>query len=162
MPLSEEINPEAVTSVTESDEPLPPPPPARVRERLDDLANDYAVKRSLVEMLKDDLKVPQAQQDEAEALLFDAMEQLGLRMFRHETLGSFGLSDLASAKVEDPAAFVAWAKDQMPEILKPEYNRLSKLVRDHLKGDFDFPGATDLPPGVDFVTRRGIRWTRPR
>jgi hypothetical protein len=76
-------------------------------------------------------------------------------------MGTFSLNDLADAKLEDPVAFVDWAKREAPEILHPNYQRLSKLVRDALKGDYEFPGVegeSELPPGVSYRTRRGISW----
>lgn len=138
-------------------------PPALARERLDTLSRRFAETRTEYERLDGLRKLAAEALDAATADLFDALEQLGLRSIRTARLGIFSLNDLADAKVEDPAAFVEWAKREAPEILHPNYQRLSKLVRDALKGDYEFPGTeSELPPGVTYRTRRGITWrSRP-
>jgi hypothetical protein len=132
---------------------------------LTDLAERYALTRVYVESLRDALKIEQDKLDADEARLFDAMEKLGIRAFRHELYGQFLLSDLADATLPDPYVFVAWARDNAPELLIANRMRLGKLIRDHMKGDYDFPEPgtpTGLPPGVDFKTRRSINWRRPK
>lgn len=136
-------------------DPVPHGPGAHLR----DLADQYAFQRTVVEAMKDELKPEDAKLVAITATLFDAMEAAGLHSVR-TAKGLFTLSDLADAKVIDATTFVEWAKQEMPEILHPNFQRLSKLVRDSLKGESSFPGIEGLPPGVDFATRRGITWRR--
>jgi hypothetical protein len=58
--------------------------------------------------------------------------------------------------VTDEEAAKAWADGQMPELITLNRARLSKLVRDILKGDAEVP----MPPGVNFTTSRKITWRR--
>lgn len=140
-----------------TDDPLQP--------SLTDYAERYALTRVYVESLRDALKLEQEKLDDDEARLFDAMEKLGIRAFRHGDYGQFLLSDLADATLPDPYVFVQWARDNAPELLIANRMRLGKLIRDHMKGDYEFPEPgtpTGLPPGVDFKTRRSINWRRPK
>ena len=107
-------------------------------------------------------KVYQGQYDEVEAELFDAMENAGMSSVRTER-GLFRLNDLAWASIEDAERAREWAAAFMPELLTLNNQRLSKLVRDTLKGDAVVDGAddgTNLPPGVGFKTSRKVTWRR--
>lgn len=111
----------------------------------------------------------QAEADEArkvydaiEASMFDALEAAGLESIRTER-GLFRLNDLAWARIEDAEAAKAWADAHMPELLTLNSQRLSKVVRDALKGDVEIDGAvagTGLMPGIGYVTSRKITWRR--
>jgi hypothetical protein len=134
---------------------------------LDDLIAQYAVARAAFEMQRDKLVPLRRRLDETEAALFDALEDQNLTGVRNDQ-GYFRRDVTVDAALEDPVAFAVWAKATMPELLLPNYMRLSKLVRDALAAgakrrqpeDAFGLGVGVLPPGVDFRPRRGIAWTR--
>ena len=111
--------------------------------------------RIRLEMAEDEVKRIRKGYEGVEAELFDAMENAGLKNVRTER-GLFTLNDLAWAKVTDAVAAKAWADAEMPELLMLNLQRLSKIVRDTLKGERD----GGIPPGVDFTTSRKINWRR--
>lgn len=119
------------------------------------LAEELAVKRVALDMAKDAEKLAQEEYDKVEADLFDALENAGIRSVRTER-GLFSLNDLAWATVTDEAAARAWAEAHMPELLLLNRQRLSVVVRQHLKGE----EGVDMPDGVDFRTQRKITWRR--
>lgn len=104
--------------------------------------------------------------DAIEKALFDAMEAGGLTSIRTER-GLFRLNDLAWARIDDPAAARTWAELHLPELITLNSSRLSKLVRDALKGEAAIEGGTPdpatgtaLPTGVSYTTSRKITWRR--
>jgi len=120
-----------------------------------DMTNRLADLRIRLEMAEDEASRIRGNKEQVEAELFDAMENAGLKNVRTER-GLFTLNDLAWAKVTDAAAAKAWADAEMPELLTLNLQRLSKLVRDTLKGE----RKGEIPPGVDFTTSRKINWRR--
>ena len=142
----------------------PESPPAA---GFDDLTLEYALARSEYEIKRAELTPFRDRLNAAEMALFDAMENQNLSGVR-TTLGYFRRDVTVDAAVEDASLFAGWAKQWMPEILQPNYMRLSKLVRDALGAGAKRRRAEDafglgtgvLPPGVDFRPRRGIAWTR--
>ena len=135
--------------------------------QFDDLVFEYTVARAGYDMQRDALRPFRERLEQAEAALFDAMEGQNLSGVRTDQ-GYFRRDVTVDATLEDPAAFAGWAKANMPELLLPNYMRLSKLVRDALAAgakrrqqeDAFGLGVGVLPPGVDFRPRRGIAWTR--
>jgi len=127
--------------------------------RLADLLADARIEFDRLQAEADDAKKAY---DAIEATLFDALEAAGMSAFRTDR-GLFRLNDLAWAKMEDPEAAKAWADAHMPELLTLNNARLSKVVRDALKGDVPIEGAvagTGLMPGVGYVTSRKVTWRR--
>lgn len=121
---------------------------------LQQLIVEYALARTRREQHEDEGKAIRAREAELEALLFDAMENQGLRSVRHAQYGQFILNDLAWADVIDEAKVRAWADAEMPEILLANRSRLATVVREALKGD------RDMPPGVEAKFSRKINWRR--
>jgi hypothetical protein len=127
--------------------------------RLADLLADARIRYDYQQSLADEEKKIY---DEIEATLFDALEAAGMSAFRTDR-GLFRLNDLAWARIEDAEAAKAWADAHMPELLTLNSQRLSKVVRDALKGDVEIEGAvpgTGLMPGIGYVTSRKITWRR--
>jgi hypothetical protein len=148
--------------------PDPEPPSVSYEEATEDpsrvtrLADDLATARVNYDAAQDLANTLKERYDAIEANLFDVMEGAGLQSIRTER-GLFRLNDLAWAKIEDPEAAKAWADDHMPELLTLNSARLSKVVRDALKGDVPIEGAvpgTGLMPGVGFSLTRKITWRR--
>lgn len=128
-------------------------------KRLADLLADAKIRYEKAQAEADEEK---KSYDVIEATLFDALEAAGMSAFRTER-GLFRLNDLAWARIEDAEAAKAWADAHMPELLTLNSQRLSKIVRDALKGDVEIDGAvegTGLMPGVGYVTSRKITWRR--
>lgn len=128
-------------------------------KRLADLLADAKVRYEKAQAEADEEKKAY---DVIEATLFDALEAAGMSAFRTER-GLFRLNDLAWSRIEDAEAAKAWADAHMPELLTLNSQRLSKIVRDALKGDVEIEGAvagTGLPPGIGYVTSRKITWRR--
>lgn len=111
--------------------------------------------RTRLEMAEDEAKRIRGNYEQVEAELFDALENAGLRKIATKD-GLFMLNDLAWAKVTDAEAAKEWADQVMPELLTLNLQRLSKLVRDTLKGERE----GGIPPGVDYTTSRKINWRR--
>lgn len=128
--------------------------PVEARGELDALINAYADARLYREQADDHAKKLRATETEIEGKLFEAMERLNLRAVRHAR-GLFTLNDLAWAVVDDEGSARDWAESNMPELLLLNRQRLSVVVREHLKGERDA-----LPPGVSWRTSRGINWRR--
>lgn len=131
--------------------------PAGIAELTDQLAD----RKNLLEQANDLQKKAQAEYDEVEAQLFDAMENQDLRAVR-TARGLFSLNDLAWARVEDEDAARQWAEANVPELLTLNRQRLSVIVRRVIRGEEDAPGVTpgQTPPGVTFTTSRKITWRR--
>lgn len=128
-------------------------------KRLADLLADAKIRYDTAQAEADEEKKAY---DVIEATLFDALEAAGLESIRTER-GLFRLNDLAWARIEDAEAAKAWADAHMPELLTLNSQRLSKVVRDALKGDVEIDGAvagTGLMPGIGYVTSRKITWRR--
>lgn len=130
------------------------------------LADQLADARNELDAAEDAAKLARAKYEAIEAAMFDAMENSGLLSIRTER-GLFRLNDLAWARIEDPDKARVWAEHEMPELLTLNNSRLSKLVRDALKGDVTVAnGAVDpgtnvmLPDGVTYTTSRKITWRR--
>lgn len=130
------------------------------------LADQLADARIALDAAEDAAKLAKAKYDAIEAALFDAMENTGLLSIRTER-GLFRLNDLAWARIEDADKARVWAEQQMPELLTLNNSRLSKLVRDALKGEVTVAGGepdpatnTLLPAGVTYTTSRKITWRR--
>lgn len=123
---------------------------------LTELAKRLAVLKTRLQMIEDEEKKARGNYEQVEAELFDAMENAGLRQIRTGE-GLFSLNDLAWAKIEDPEKAKAWADQNMPELLTLNNQRLSKIVRDILKGEAE---TQELPDGVGFTTSRKITWRR--
>lgn len=119
------------------------------------LADQLADLRGRLEVILEAEKEARGEMEAVESQLFDALENAGLRQIR-TARGLFTQNDLAWAKITDPAAAKAWADQNMPELLTLNLQRLSKLVRDHLKGET----SDGMPAGVDFTTSRKITWRR--
>lgn len=117
------------------------------------LADQLADCRVGLDAASDLEKVARARYEEAEAQLFDALENAGIRQFRTER-GLFSMNDLAWAQVEDEQTARSWAEESMPELLLLNRQRLSVVVREALKE------GQDLPPGVTFTTSRKVTWRR--
>lgn len=124
------------------------------RGELDVLIRALADARNEHEEASDHEKALRLIAEGHETALFDAMERLNIRAVRHER-GLFTLNDLAWAKIEDRAAALAWAEANEPELLTLNNQRLSVVVREHLKGE-----RAELPAGVAFSTTRKITWRR--
>lgn len=132
----------------------------------DALINAYADARVRREKAGELMKELQRYEDEAEEALFSSMEAMNLRSIRHER-GLFSLNDLADARVVDEVKAREWAQLYLSEVITLNRQRLSKVVRDLLRGD-EAPGplvhngefGVDLPPGVDIAFRRTIGWRR--
>ncbi len=120
-----------------------------------EMTDKLADLRIRLEMAEDESKRIRGNLEAVEHDLFDALENAGAKQIRTER-GLFSLNDLAWAKVTDPEAAKAWADAEMPELLTLNLQRLSKVVRDTLKGERE--GA--IPPGVDYTTSRKINWRR--
>lgn len=120
---------------------------------LDTLIAEYKVKRVLKDMLAEQLTEAEKDLAVAEVALFDEMERMSLRSVRTPD-GTFSLNDLPYARVADEGQAAAWAEANMPEILTLNRARLSTVVREKLRE------GGELPPGVDFWTKRGIKWRR--
>lgn len=120
-----------------------------------EMTEKLALLRVRLEMAEDEAKRIRGDYEAVEAALFDAMENAGLRTIRTER-GLFMMNDLAWAKVTDADAARAWADQNMPELLLLNQARLSKIVRDTLKGERE----GELPDGVTFTTSRKINWRR--
>lgn len=120
---------------------------------LDALVAAYKVKRVFKEMAADALTEAEKELSTAETALFDEMERMGLQSIRTPD-GTFSLNDLPYARVADEDKARAWADDNLPELLTLNRQRLSTVVRQRLKA------GEDLPPGVDFWSKRGITWRR--
>jgi len=134
-------------------------PAPDVLKRLADVLADARIEYDKAQEIADDRKKAY---DAVEAATFDAMEAAGLTSIRTER-GLFRLNDLAWAKTEDPEAAKAWADTYMPELLTLNNARLSKVVRDALRGDVPIEGAvpgTGLMPGVGFTVSRKVTWRR--
>lgn len=137
---------------------MPDAPPADTF--LSDLADKVADARVLLDKAQDIEKQAREEYELAEAALFDALENANVRAIRTPR-GLFTLNDLAWASIEDPEAARHWSITEMPELVTLNSQRLSKLVRDFLRGNVDEPGAlTEMPPGVAFKTSRKITWRR--
>lgn len=137
--------------------------------QLHHLADEYAIARVRLEQALDAVKGPREAFEQAERALFDALENQNLTAVRSPA-GYFRRDVTVDAQVLDRQEFAEWAKAHMPEILLPNYQRLSKLVRDALGAgakrrepeDAFGLGVGQIPPGVDYNPRRGIAWTRTR
>jgi hypothetical protein len=129
--------------------------------RLMDLADTLANRKLAVLEAADILKIRQEEHDAAEAELFDALEATGVRQIRTPR-GLFSLNDLAWARIADPEKARAWAETYLPEVITLNLQRVSKIVRDALKGEVDVEGAgpDGLPPGVTYSTSRKVTWRR--
>jgi hypothetical protein len=128
-------------------------------KRLADLLADARIRYDKAQAEADEEK---KSYDVIEATLFDALEAAGLESIRTER-GLFRLNDLAWAKLEDAEAAKAWADAHMPELLTLNNARLSKVVRDALRGEVPIEGAvegTGLMPGVGYTTSRKVTWRR--
>ena len=130
------------------------------------LADQLADARVALDTAEDAAKIAKARYDGIEATLFDAMENVGLQAIR-TARGLFRLNDLAWARIEDPDKAREWAEQNLPELLTLNNARLSKLVRDALKGEITVAGGepdpatnTILPAGVTYTTSRKITWRR--
>lgn len=130
------------------DDPIPE------RPELDALVVAYATARALRESVSDKEKEMRVTEGHAEAALFDGLERMNLRGVRHAEFGLFTLNDMASATVTDEKALREWAQEVMPELLLPNRARLSKVVRDSLKGE------GEMPPGTEPSFYRKINWRR--
>lgn len=119
------------------------------------LADRLADARVRLEEIEDAAKKQRSEYEALESQLFDALENAGIRQVRTDR-GLFGLNDLAWASIEDPEKARLWADREMPELLTLNLQRLSKIVRDTLKGEREGP----MPDGVGFKTSRKITWRR--
>ena len=121
---------------------------------LDGLISDFANAKQRLAGIQADEKEQQEVVKKTEAQLFDALEDEGLRSVKADDLGTFGMNDLAWAKIEDRALALAWADENKPEMLTLNHMQLSMVVREALKGE------GEIPPGVDFTTSRKISWRK--
>lgn len=119
------------------------------------LADRLADLRVRLDEISEAEKHARAEYEAVEHDLFDALENAGIRQLRTER-GLFTQNDLAWARIVDPEKARLWADNNMPELLTLNQQRLSKIVRDHLKGE----GIDAMPDGVDFTTSRKITWRR--
>lgn len=119
------------------------------------LTHKLADLRIWLEMVEDEAKRIRSNTEQVEAELFDAMENAGLKNVRTER-GLFMLNDLAWAKITDPEQARLWADQNEPALLTLNLQRLSKIVRDTLRGERE----GGIPPGVDYSTSRKINWRR--
>lgn len=122
-------------------------------KKLADLLADYKVRLEAAEDLVKNIRLDM---EATEAQLFDALENAGIRQVRTDR-GLFTQNDLAWAAIEDRDKALAWAENVMPELLMLNSQRLSKLIRDFLKGEGDL---AEMPDGVGFKTSRKITWRR--
>lgn len=137
------------------------------RPNLQALADDLADKRVIWEAADNLAKTHRQQYEDAQTRLFDALEAGGLRAVR-TARGLFSINDLPWAQVVDPERARLWADQNMPDLLGLNHARLSKIIRDALKGDVtidggvphDNPMGVSMPPGVDYTTSRKITWRR--
>jgi hypothetical protein len=120
-----------------------------------EMTEQLVLLRTRLEMAEDEAKRIRGNYEQVEAELFDALENAGLRSIRTDK-GLFLLNDLAWAKVADPEAAKEWADQNAPELLTLNLQRLSKIVRETLKGERE----GGLPAGVDYTTSRKINWRR--
>ena len=133
--------------------------------QLAQIANALADAKVLLEEAEDIAKARREAYEQVEATLFGAMEAANLESVRTPR-GLFRLNDLAWARIADPDMARDWASTHMPELLTLNNARLSKLVRDALKGEVAIDGGVPseagvlLPAGVDFTTSRKITWRR--
>jgi len=123
-------------------------------QKLDALISDFANAKARLQNLEAEKKELEAEVRVAEALLFDALEDDGLRSVKTDDLGTFSMNDLAWAKIEDREKALAWADQNRPEMLTLNHMQLSMVVREALKGE------GEIPPGVDFTTSRKINWRK--
>jgi len=92
---------------------------------------------------------------EAEAALFEAIENAGLESVRTPE-GLFSLNDLAWPKIDDRDLLLAWAEAEHPDFLTLNLQRLQTPLREALRnGDV-------LPPGLGYSVTRKIRTTTTR
>ena len=130
------------------------------------LADHLADARVNLDKMEDAAQLAKDKYTDIETALFDAMEASGLVSIR-TARGLFRLNDLAWARITDPEKARMWAEAEMPELLTLNNARLSKLVRDALKGESEVGhGEPDpatgklLPAGVTYTTSRKITWRR--
>lgn len=130
------------------------------------LADQLADARIALDDAEDRAKLAREKYEAIEAALFDAMEATGLQSIR-TARGLFRLNDMAWARIENPEAARHWAETQMPELITLNNARLSKVVRDALKGEVAVEGGVPdplsgvvLPAGVTYTTSRKITWRR--
>lgn len=125
-------------------------------DRIRQLATRVAGHRETLAALEAERKVVQEAHDQAERDLFDLLEDQGLRQVKVAGLGTFGLNDLAWARIEDAGAARSWALVFQPDLISLNTQRLSVLVREALRGE----EGKEIPPGVGFTTSRKIRLTK--
>jgi len=119
------------------------------------LARQLAELRLAIGNLQSRLKPLEEQEKELERRLFDELENLGLRKITVTGLGTFSLSDLAWARIEDPIAALEWAQTQGPTgLITLNHSRLTAIVRENLGAD------EPLPAGIGYSVSRTIRWSR--
>ena len=135
--------------LTAAEDAIPVAPPL-----LKELIVNYATARSQREAVSQRENELRKIEDAAQGALFDELERQSLRQARHETLGLFTMNDMANALVTDEAKLREWALIEMPELMLPNRQRLSKVLRDTLKE------GGDLPPGTDVTFYRKINWRR--
>jgi hypothetical protein len=124
------------------------------------LADKLADARVELEAADDITKRIRSKYEQLEGELFDALENAGITQIR-TARGLFSLNDLAWASVTDEEQARQWAEHSYPELLTLNRQRLSKIVRDTLKGEPpEGMEAGELPPGVTYTTSRKINWRR--
>lgn len=121
-------------------------------ERIRKLADQFYAFKQQRDILKNKLDMLEPLYIEAEAELFEAIENAGLSSVRTPQ-GLFSLNDLAWPKIEDRDRLLAWAENEHPELLTLNLQRLQTPLREALKkGD-------ELPPGLSYSVTRKIRTT---
>lgn len=133
---------------------------------LSKLADHLADARVALDHAQENEKLAHDKYDAIEQAMFDSMEAAGLTSIRSDR-GLFRMNDLAWAKIADPAAARLWAELNEPDLLTLNNARLSKIVRDALKGEATIEGGepdpmtgVSLPKGVTYTTSRKITWRR--
>jgi hypothetical protein len=135
--------------------PLIPPKEGEPSARIRDLADEFHMRKIARDAAKQTYERHQAEYDDAEGRLFDALENAGLQSVRTPA-GLFSLSDLAWPRIEDRERLLAWAENEHPELLTLNLQRLQTPLREAIKD------GSELPPGLGFSTTRKIRHTAPK
>lgn len=157
----EEVDPFKELEAEDEDEEAPE------GETFENLEEEYRVLASL-KRRRDSLK---ASHSEASAdyeahrrRMQRAMGAQGTRQFRSTTVerGSCNFSSAYSAKIIDPVAFMAWAKENASELLSVNAQTLSKHLREQFRNRGVPPDDPSFPPGLEVKERDTLTVNVPK